>query len=129
MDLKTLNKALANLEQEASNHGFFKPHASLKVRGTGEDSYLILEIFTSPNSYQSETHYDWNVDLDDILASLTRVREWLHKQPSPLALRQKQFNKNLSDLITEADDLGLPILADLEATMKRLSTNILEHSA
>lgn len=109
------------LESDLSNLGFIKPNVDFYVRFVGRNAAIKIEAeYHNGSVLCSPLFKD-----DDPEAVFDSALAWLNEQPTPDQVREQNFTKMLARTIEEGRAIGSPILADLEATMKRLSENIL----
>ena len=132
-----IQDALNNFTTEAQDLGFYAPRASLHINWVYgplnlefriENRQLKTEKVLQTYERTYGSHYsDLFPDMtgDQLPAAFEDAFDWLRSLPTPAETREQDFLKSLADLIEQGRDLGTPVLPDLEATMKRLSHNII----
>lgn len=126
MEMKAFNDRCQALETHMVDLGFVTPEVRSYLRFCGFEAAIQIKASYSDGPQakilQSELFKN-----DDPEALLARAEQWVSEQAPPASLREDNFRSTLAYLVEEGRALGTPILPDLEATLKRLSTNILEH--
>ncbi|MCG7629016.1 hypothetical protein MHM88_14490 [Epibacterium sp. MM17-32] len=128
MDLKQFIDRADMLETSLSERGFIKPEVTTWVRFCGDAAAVKVEFKYSDALIATRTVSPLfrAREVSDVDAAFAQLEAWIDEQPTPQQAREQEFTKTLAFLVEEGRALGSPILADLEATMKRLSENILE---
>ena len=128
MEIKDFIARCQALETRLSDMGFIKPDVDSYIRFCGSDLAVKVqaEYSDSPNAKRLQSSL---VKGDDPEAIFAELEAWIDSQPTPTEIREQEFTKTLAWLVEEGRELGSPILADLEATMMRLSENIIEFQA
>lgn len=131
MDLKQFIDHATMLETNLSELGFIKPEVTTWVRFCGDVAAVKVEFQYSdaPGVTRTQSPLFRAREISDVPTAFAELEAWIEEQPTPEQARQENFTKTLAFLVEEGRALGSPILADLEATMKRLSENILEFHA
>lgn len=128
MQISELIDNVRTLEARLLDLGFVKPDTTLWVDFCGHLVHIELTAYTSDNHATREKIQSdaFKADTEDeIPAIFEALTKWIDEQVTPQERREADFQKTLAFLIEEGREIGTPILADLEATMKRLSENIL----
>lgn len=137
MNTLEIQNALETFTAQATDLGFHVTDAYFTLNFCGEGPRLMFQIEDrAPKSGVVNETYNfqvggWTTNMVDseINEQIDEAFLWLANLPTPDQTREANFTKALAALVEEGRDLGTPILADLEATMKRLSHNVLEHQA
>jgi len=126
MELQTLLNRVQALETLAVELGFKRVETSPYLNFCGKPFAISIEMDRNNKRIRSPVLYA--LDCERIPETLETLRQWVLDQETPLAARERDFQRNLADLIETGREIGSPILPDLEATMKRLSENVITHS-
>lgn len=132
MHLSEIVEKLQALETHMSDLGFVKPEVKPWIHFCGRLFFVKIEAYTSDNLATREllSSPSFTADTEDEIPEVfEKLTRWIDEQETPAQRREADFMKTLAHLIDEGREIGTPILADLEATMKRLSTNILTSEA
>ena len=127
-----IKNQLVKFEAEAADRGFPNANADFHINWVGE-GYRLRFILRNPRTEKQHEKSFGGVSAPLRIQNLNEyIHEafiWLETIPTPDQTREQDFLESLAKLIDEGKDIGTPILADLEATMKRLSHNILENQS
>lgn len=132
MDLKEFAARCDAIETRLSDRGFVKPDVNAWVRFCGSLFFVKAEAKVNLDSPMSEDirSPDFRGDtVEELHEAFAALEAWVDEQKTPDERRLEDFTKNLAFMVEEGRALDLPILPDLEATMKRLSENIIEFHA
>lgn len=125
MELKEFINRCDALETKLSDMGFIKPEVTSWVRFCGDNVAVKAEAHYTDNPSQERKLLSPLFKGDDPDTAIGQLTNWIDSQPTPAQVREQEFTKTLAYLVEEGRAIGTPILADLEATMMRLSENIL----
>jgi hypothetical protein len=129
MDLTELAARCDAIETRLSDRGFVKPNLNAWVRFCGHLYHMHAEAEVNPDSPMSEDIKSPTFSggtVEELHEAFAALEAWVDEQKTPEERRLEDFTKNMAFLVEEGRALDLPILPDLEATMKRLSENIIE---
>lgn len=126
MHINELNTRCEAIETKLTSLGFVLPEVTAYLRFAGSPVCLKVTAQYSRHPHADDLRSPFFYG-DDPETALHDLETWIGTQPTPNEVREKKFLERLAALTEEARDMNMPILPDLEATMKRLSTNILEH--
>ena len=128
MDLTEFTARCDALETRLSERGFVEPRMNAWIRFCGHLYHMHLEAKVNPDSPTSEGIKSPTFNgstIEELHGAFAALEAWVDEQKTPDERRLEDFTKNMAFMVEEGRALDLPILPDLEATMKRLSENII----
>ncbi|MDB2578795.1 hypothetical protein N9Y00_07120 [Tateyamaria sp.] len=129
MDLTEFAARCDAIETRLSDRGFVTPEVKAWIRFCGSLFYIEAEAkinTSSPISDKINSSGFRGNTVEEMHEAFAALEAWVDEQKTPEERRLEDFTKNMAFLVEEGRALDLPILPDLEATMKRLSENIIE---
>lgn len=132
MNITDFYNRVEALETRLADRGFFEPDATCYIRFCGKLVYLRVEAKTHADPTLAKIVRSESIEVfkeEDLEAAFAKLEAWIDEQVTPEERRKQDYVRSMASMIEEGRSLGLPIVADLEATMKRLSENILTNEA
>lgn len=132
VSIHDMDSELLRLEGLLSSRGFVQPKISFNLHYIWDNLMFVIEAKLDHDANLGRVHKTYSPSIDEPFVTVaSELREIIRSLKAPGEIRTENFLKKFSDVISDAETLGLDVTFTdpLKASMKAMTSNLLTNRA